>query len=109
MAYTIKDVEVTKKTLIKRVANEMTSYRVYKVNFRANIVENDTLWWRSSDIVVIYDEDVCEYADKDRVSKTETNKIVNEFIYTALDYLVGMTTKQAYTYIKDHYDSWARG
>lgn len=84
MQYTITNVEMTKKTVLERVNNDMTSYIIYKVNFRAYVDENR--YKNLVTVIHIFDDDIFEYADKEKLTKKEYQATINELIYSCLDY-----------------------
>lgn len=102
----IISIEIKRKNLLQRVANEATSYRVYNVHFKAFVKGFDG-WYNFNDVVTIFDEDVCEYADKDYVGKKESNAIINEFVFFTIeaDY-VGLTLDKAREQQRQHIDEY---
>ncbi len=102
----IKRVEITKKVLLERVANSMTSYRRYGVYFKA-YTDDKGGYYRFNDVVLVYDEDVCEYADKDYVGEKQSKAIISEFVFFDIDgQYVGLTIDKARELQREHIDSY---
>jgi len=78
----ITTIVLTKKVLLHKVNNDMTSYRKFLVHFKARI---DERWfYRRKDVVTIYDEDLFEFAEKDHLSKKEYDRITNELVLSCI-------------------------
>lgn len=82
---TITKIELTKKLLISRVNNSMTSYRKYLVYFNA-YVSNDK-YMRLKKIITIFDDDIFEYYEKDHLTQKEIKTCINDLIYCDIDYI----------------------
>lgn len=82
---TITQIELTKKLLIARVNNSMTSYRKYLVYFKA-YVSNDK-YMKLKKIITIFDDDIFEYYEKDHLTQKEIKTAINELIYWDIDYI----------------------
>lgn len=82
---TIAQIELTKKLLIARVNNSMTSYRKYLVYFNA-YVSNDK-YMKLKKIITIFDDDIFEYYEKDHLTQKEITKSINDLIYCDIDYI----------------------
>lgn len=82
---TITKIELTKKLLITRVNNSMTSYRKYLVYFNA-YVSNDK-YMRLKKIITIFDDDIFEYYEKDHLTQKEITRAINDLIYCDIDYI----------------------
>ena len=82
---TITQIELTKKTLLVRVNNSMTSYRKYLVYFNA-YVSNDK-YMRLKKIITIFDDDIYEYYEKDHLTQKEITTAIIELIYWDIDYI----------------------
>ncbi len=82
---TITQIELTKKSLIARVNNSMTSYRKYLVYFNA-YVSNDK-YMRLKKIITIFDDDIFEYYEKDHLTQKEITTATNDLIYGDINYI----------------------
>ncbi len=82
---TITKIELTKKSLIARVNNSMTSYRKYLVYFNAYVSEYK--YMRLKKIITIFDDDIFEYYDKDHLTQKEITIGINDLIYCNIDYI----------------------
>ena len=82
---TITQIELTKKTLLDRVNNSMTSYRKYLIYFNA-YVSNDK-YMRLKKIITIFDDDIYEYYEKDHLTQKEITTAINDLIYCNIDYI----------------------
>lgn len=82
---TITKIELTKKLLISRVNNSMTSYRKYLVYFNA-YVSNDK-YMKLKKIITIFDDDIFEYYEKDHLTQKEITTAINDLIYCNIDYI----------------------
>lgn len=82
---TITQIELTKKLLISRVNNSMTSYRKYLVYFNA-YVSNDK-YMRLKKIITIFDDDIFEYYEKDHLTQKEIKTAINDLIYCDINYI----------------------
>ena len=103
----IVNIEITKKRVIQRVDNSMTSYRNYAVYFRAYI--DDRRYYRRVDVVTIYDDDIFEYAEKDHLSKKEYNRVINELVWGNISYYEGMNIKSINAVCNQHIDTYNQG
>ena len=97
---------MTKKRLLRRVCNEATAYRQYLVNFNAYVSENT--FYRFRDVVTLYDEDICEYVEKDYVSKTQTDKVSGELCFFSVDTYLGYTIGEIKRYCDSHINDYNR-
>ena len=82
---TITQIELTKKSLITRVNNSMTSYRKYLVYFNA-YVTNDK-YMKLKKIITIFDDDIFEYYEKDYLTQKEIKTCINDLIYCNINYI----------------------
>lgn len=82
---TITKIELTKKLLIARANNSMTSYRKYLVYFNA-YVSNDK-YMRLKKIITIFDDDIFEYYEKDHLTQKEIKTAINDLIYCDINYI----------------------
>ena len=82
---TITQIELTKKLLIARVNNSMTSYRKYLVYFNAYVSEYK--YMRLKKIITIFDDDIYEYYEKDHLTQKEITTAINDLIYCNIDYI----------------------
>lgn len=82
---TITQIELTKKILIARVNNSMTSYSTYLVYFKA-YVSNDK-YMKLKKIITIFDDDIFEYYEKDHLTQKEITIAINELIYWDINYI----------------------
>ena len=82
---TITQIELTKKTLLDRVNNSMTSYRKYLVYFNA-YVSNDK-YMKLKKIITIFDDDIFEYYEKDHLTQKEITTAINDLIYCDINYI----------------------
>ena len=82
---TITQIELTKKSLITRVNNSMTSYRKYLVYFNAYVSEYK--YMRLKKIITIFDDDIFEYYEKDHLTQKEITTAINDLIYCNIDYI----------------------
>ena len=82
---TITQIELTKKSLLARVNNSMTSYRKYLVYFNA-YVSNDK-YMKLKKIITIFDDDIFEYYEKDHLTQKEITTAIIELIYWDIDYI----------------------
>ena len=82
---TITQIELTKKSLISRANNSMTSYRKYLVYFNA-YVSNDK-YMKLKKIITIFDDDIFEYYEKDHLTQKEITAAINDLIYCDIDYI----------------------
>lgn len=82
---TITQIELTKKTLLDRVNNSMTSYRKYLVYFNAYVSEYK--YMRLKKIITIFDDDLFEYYEKDHLTQKEIRIGINDLIYCNIDYI----------------------
>lgn len=82
---TITKIELTKKILISRVNNSMTSYRKYIVYFNA-YVSNDK-YMKLKKIITIFDDDIFEYYEKDHLTQKEITTAINDLIYCNINYI----------------------
>ena len=82
---TITQIELTKKTLLARANNSMTSYRKYLVYFNAYVSEYK--YMRLKKIITIFDDDIFEYYEKDHLTQKEIKTAINDLIYCDIDYI----------------------
>lgn len=82
---TITQIELTKKLLISRVNNSMTSYKKYIVYFNAYVSEYK--YMKLKKIVTIFDDDIFEYYEKDHLTQKEITAAINDLIYCNIDYI----------------------
>lgn len=82
---TITKIELTKKLLISRVNNSMTSYRKYLVYFNAYI--SDYKYMKLKKIITIFDDDIFEYYEKDHLTQKEIKTCINDLIYCDINYI----------------------
>ncbi len=82
---TITKIELTKKILISRVNNSMTSYRKYLVYFNAYVSEYK--YMKLKKIITIFDDDIFEYYDKEHLTQKEITTGINDLIYCNIDYI----------------------
>ena len=82
---TITKIELTKKLLIARVNNSMTSYRKYLVYFNAYVSEYK--YMKLKKIITIFDDDIFEYYEKDHLTQKEITRCINELIYCNINYI----------------------
>lgn len=82
---TITKIELTKKLLIARVNNSMTSYRKYLVYFNAYV--SDYKYMRLKKIITIFDDDIFEYYEKDHLTQKEITTAINDLIYCNINYI----------------------
>lgn len=82
---TITKIELTKKLLITRVNNSMTSYRKYLVYFNAYVSEYK--YMKLKKIITIFDDDIFEYYEKDHLTQKEIKTCINDLIYCDIDYI----------------------
>lgn len=82
---TITKIELTKKLLITRVNNSMTSYRKYLVYFNAYVSEYK--YMKLKKIITIFDDDIFEYYEKDHLTQKEITTAIIELIYWDIDYI----------------------
>ena len=82
---TITKIELTKKLLIARVNNSMTSYRKYLVYFNAYVSQYK--YMKLKKIISIFDDDIFEYYEKDHLTQKEMKTAINDLIYCDIDYI----------------------
>ena len=82
---TITKIELTKKLLITRVNNSMTSYRKYLVYFNAYVSEYK--YMKLKKIITIFDDDIFEYYEKDHLTQKEITTAINDLIYCDINYI----------------------
>lgn len=82
---TITKIELTKKILITRVNNSMTSYRKYLVYFNAYVSEYK--YMKLKKIITIFDDDLFEYYEKDHLTQKEITTAINDLIYCDINYI----------------------
>ena len=82
---TITKIELTKKLLISRANNSMTSYRKYLVYFKAYVSEYK--YMKLKKIITIFDDDIFEYYEKDHLTQKEITTAINDLIYCDINYI----------------------
>ena len=82
---TITQIVLTKKILITRVNNSMTSYRKYLVYFNAYVSEYK--YMKLKKIITIFDDDIFEYYEKDHLTQKEITRCINDLIYCNINYI----------------------
>lgn len=82
---TITQIELTKKLLIARVNNSMTSYRKYLVYFNAYVSQYK--YMKLKKIITIFDDDIYEYYEKYHLTQKEITTAIIELIYWDIDYI----------------------
>lgn len=82
---TITQIELTKKLLIARVNNSMTSYRKYLVYFNAYVSQYK--YMKLKKIITIFDDDIYEYYEKDHLTQKEIKTAINDLIYGDINYI----------------------
>ena len=82
---TITQIELTKKLLIARANNSMTSYRKYLVYFNAYVSQYK--YMKLKKIITIFDDDIFEYYEKDHLTQKEITTAINDLIYCNIDYI----------------------
>jgi len=80
----------------------MTSNYYYLVYFRVNN-------YHFKKVVLIYDDDIFEYLEKDTITKKELNDTINEFIYSDLDLYENMTNSEILADCNKTIDNYNRG
>lgn len=84
--------KITKKELIYKVNNEMTTYKQYLVHFKV-YNEDKTRYRKFKYVQLIYNDDLFEYAEKDYLTLKEQVQITNELISCDLDGIIDLYLK----------------
>lgn len=100
----IEKIEMTRTQLVERVSNCATSYRTYFVRGWATLDNGKIAYIQK--FVRLFDEDICEYVDKDYVSESQTKRVARELCFFALDTYTGQDiekVREDYNYNSTRY------